>query len=260
MPFPEVDRIRYKKKPLTDVICQFRFPPILKIDSVTPAEFQEVIRERFPLFIEKQEIIQHNLGLVPTDALQQFLGKSSIIKNYEFYTPDEASKVNLTRTFIALSAQKYTQWEEFLDNFIYALKPFLGIYKSPFFTRIGLRYVDVFNRSNLDLKGVDWSELLDTNYLGLLASNIKDRIQNFENSYEITLSDDTSIARVIISQIIEVNTQEKCIKLDADFSTTKRIHPEEAIEKLNYLHLRATRLIRQFIKPKLHEAMGPENI
>ncbi len=260
MPFPEVDRIKYKKNPLTDVICQFRFPPVLKIDAVTPAQFQDVIRGRFPLFLEKQEVIQHNLGLVPADALQQLLGKSSIIKNYEFYSADEISKVNLTRTFIALSTHKYSHWGEFFDNFTFVLDPFLGIYNSPFFTRIGLRYVDVFNRSNLNLTGVEWSELLDSHYLGLLASDLKERIHNFENSYEIRLSDDISIARIIISQIIDVNTQEKCIKIDADFSTTQRIPPKDALEKLNYLHLRATRLIRQFIKPRLHEALEPEKL
>ena len=49
MPFPEATRVIYHKNPLTDVICQLRFPPILKIDSEIPSLFQDTIREQYPL-------------------------------------------------------------------------------------------------------------------------------------------------------------------------------------------------------------------
>jgi len=42
----------YAKNPLEMVICQVRFPAILKISSEPPADFQEALRREYPLFRE----------------------------------------------------------------------------------------------------------------------------------------------------------------------------------------------------------------
>ena len=49
MPFPDAKRIIFRKNPLTEVVCQLRFPPILKIDAEVPANFQEAIRTEFEI-------------------------------------------------------------------------------------------------------------------------------------------------------------------------------------------------------------------
>src|SRR5437868_11791362 len=41
MDFPAVERIVFENNPLTEVICQLRFPRVLVIDERLPAEFQE---------------------------------------------------------------------------------------------------------------------------------------------------------------------------------------------------------------------------
>ena len=50
MIFPDTPRETYRHNPLKEVICQLRFPPILKITTASPAEFQEKIRSNFPLY------------------------------------------------------------------------------------------------------------------------------------------------------------------------------------------------------------------
>jgi uncharacterized protein (TIGR04255 family) len=103
MVFPKAPRVIYKKNPLDRVICQLRFPPILRIDTGIPAQFQERIRKEFPDFCEKEELI------LPQQIRQEFpvelLGRimPSQTKNYEFSSENAVWKVNLTRTFIALS-------------------------------------------------------------------------------------------------------------------------------------------------------------
>src|SRR5207248_11509769 len=47
--FPPSPRIIFAAAPLTEVVAQVRFPPILKIEQ-TPADFQERIRAAFPFF------------------------------------------------------------------------------------------------------------------------------------------------------------------------------------------------------------------
>src|SRR5512133_4231716 len=103
MPFPKVKRVIYRHNPLDQVICQIRFPPILKIDAQIPSEFQDRVRKHFPSYSESlqwdvevpagavsQSVVQ--LGqvpqsLVPVEMLQQVL-KPSGIKNYEFTSED----------------------------------------------------------------------------------------------------------------------------------------------------------------------------
>src|SRR5256885_3722562 len=58
--FPDSPRVIYGKAPLTAVICQLRFPPILRIESTVPADFQERVRTQFPLLDRPVQI-----GLTP---------------------------------------------------------------------------------------------------------------------------------------------------------------------------------------------------
>ncbi|HQU44113.1 MAG TPA: TIGR04255 family protein, partial [Pirellulales bacterium] len=53
MPLPEFPRVIYGKNPLEVVICQLRFPPILRIGAELPAEFQERIRKDYPEFRDR---------------------------------------------------------------------------------------------------------------------------------------------------------------------------------------------------------------
>ena len=55
MPFPEAERVVYRQNPLDRVVCQLKFPPILKIEREIPVEFQDRIRKDFPGFYEKRE-------------------------------------------------------------------------------------------------------------------------------------------------------------------------------------------------------------
>ena len=48
MLFSDRPRSHYPNAPIHEVICQLRFPTILTINTVEPADFQEAIREDFP--------------------------------------------------------------------------------------------------------------------------------------------------------------------------------------------------------------------
>ena len=42
--FSNDERVIYAKRQLVEVICQLRFPEILKIEAHEPADFQDAIR------------------------------------------------------------------------------------------------------------------------------------------------------------------------------------------------------------------------
>src|SRR5688572_28624795 len=102
MPFPEARRSLYKNNPIELVVCQLRFPPILRIDAELPVAFQDKVRTTFPDFGESSEFrIDVPTGVgdqIPPEILRQVI-QSSAIKNYEFTSADGQWKINLTRTF-----------------------------------------------------------------------------------------------------------------------------------------------------------------
>ena len=55
MLFSDRPREHYPNSQLREVICQLRFPTILTINNIEPADFQETIREAFPQYIRKEE-------------------------------------------------------------------------------------------------------------------------------------------------------------------------------------------------------------
>lgn len=261
MPFPEVPRVIYQKNPLDQVICQLRFPPILKIDAEIPAKFQDRIREYFPNYSETSELkIEFSQGKkqsVPPEIIRQML-QSSGIKNYEFLSEDGLWKINLTRTFIALTANKYQRWEQFKEKLILPLDALIELYSPSYFSRIGLRYVNIIKRSGLELTDVNWNELLKPYVLGILASDVGDHVQNFENRYEIGLSDKESIVRMVTGFVESVDSAEVCYMIDSDFYNEGKTQIEATTEILDYFNIRGSRLFQWCITERLHQAMEPQ--
>jgi len=263
MPFPEAKRVVYHKNPLDRVICQLRFPPILKIDTELPAKFQESIGNDFPEFREKEEAIlplpQIEQWEIPWDTLRNIMPTK--IKNYEFVSEDKLWHVNLTRTFVALTSLKYERREQFQQKLKIPLKALVEIYKPAYFSRIGLRYVDIIKRSLLNLGNVNWDKLLKPYILGLLGSNeVCSNIKSFEAKYEIQLADNGGIARVITGLVDWEEKSEKCFMIDTDFFITERTEIGDAVGKLDSFHIRASRLIQWLITERLHKAMEPEEL
>lgn len=264
MPFPEMKRIIYRQNPLDQVICQLRFPPILRIDAEIPADFQDRIRKNFPNLTEvtdySPDTLQAFQRQVSIETMTQYL-RSFNSHNYEFSSEDSIWKVNLTRTFLALTTGRYTRWETFKEKLRGPFEALLAIYQPTSFTRIGLRYIDVIRRSELGLDGVGWQELLQPYILGLLGAPIVGHhIQTHESSDEIALSDHESMVRVVTRFVEHRVSREQCFMIDSDFHTTKKVDITETIDKLDFFNTRASRLIQWCITDRLHTAMEPETL
>lgn len=263
MLFPEVPRVIYEASSLLEVICQLRFPAILKIDNEVPADFQDIIREEFPNFIDKAQI-SFGVGPLVKDQIEsgalisELPSQSS--KNYEFNSEGEKWKVNLARNFLALSSRDYKRWEEFKTYLNIPLNSLIGNYAPSHYSRIGLRYRNVIKRSAIGLDNIDWNELLQTHILGILDySEVCKNVQSFENRHDIRLSENGDFVRLVTMLVrLDDDDDEVCFLIDADFYNIGRFDLEGSIEKLDYFNKEATRLFRWCISERLHEAMKPK--
>ena len=160
------ERCVYQNSPLGEVICQLRFPEILKIGTEVPATFQDAIRDEFPRYSSRMESPAPRITGTPGNMTLQNQPQTI---NYQFLSEDGVWRVNLTSRFISLSCNHYTCWEDFAKKLDKPLAAFIQLYKPAYFERVGLRYVNFISRKALDLEETPFRELISPAYLGPLS-------------------------------------------------------------------------------------------
>lgn len=259
-PLPESGRVIYEKNPLVQVLLQLRFPPILRIATEPPSAFQERIRGEYPLLTEQQpNVLGLPVGLPPSlaQAVQATL-PMNIAVGYEFASGGGDWKVNLSRDFLSLSTSEYRRWEEFRKHLDSPLAAMTDLYAPSFFTRIGLRYQDLIERSSLGLSEAPWSELIQPHICGALA--LPDVAPAVETTYGQALLRFPKFAgkvRMNFGIVQKPDSAEDCFLIDSDFFTDERIDIAHASDILDYFNRQSGKLFRWCIKDRLHDALQP---
>lgn len=260
-------RSRYAKCPLTEVVCQLRFPAILSIDKDLPAQFQEQVRTDYPEYtanIERQQqvdFVATPAGLITQPAIQQ----ESM--NHSFTSADGEWRINLTGSFLALSTSAYDKWEDFRDRLWLPVEALARSYSPAYYTRVGLRYVDVYDRKKLGLQEVPWKDLLNEQILGMAAApSDESDIQTVSQYAEIKLDEYDAIMRVVTGLGAAPGglnqPAQDAFVVDTDTFSMRRFPiGKDGIEGcLNFMHDNSTDYGRWMVSKKLFEAMKPEKI
>lgn len=245
----------YDKNPLEEVICQLRFPQILRIDSELPAQFQERIRREFPVYSEDESIS------VPANFPAELRG---LIK-LQFATPPSTRRfsssdgkwtVSLSSEFLALSTTAYVRWEDFRIRLRTPLDALVEVYGPSFFSRLGLRYRDLIRRSKLGLSAVAWNELLRPHIAAELTAS---KVPVVEARHQVIFLIEAE-RRARLLHGLQKQDDEECYTIDADFFTEGRTEIPDAERVLTDFNREARRLFGWCITPRLHEAMAPRAI
>lgn len=258
--FKDCERCQYKKSQLVEVICQLRFPTILSISARDPSDFQEAIRDTFPIYTKGEDVLPPKVVGTPGNMK---LREQERVVNYQFLSADRKWKVNLTNSFISLSTQAYTRWEDFAKQLDKALAKFIEIYRPAFFSRVGLRFINAFSRRALSLEQVPLSELLTAGYLGVLAEEDvqEQQVPVFTQESEMLLSGGcrlklrTGFAKVKVNQ---VEDKELKFMLDIDLFMMGNVPVAHSAAALQTVHLQADRVFRGAITDTLHDALEPQ--
>jgi uncharacterized protein (TIGR04255 family) len=253
--FPDSPRFIYAKAPLTDVICQLRFPPILRIESDPPADFQDRIRAIFPLLERGAQHVGLAQGLPP--EILKMIGSATGGTHYIFRTEDQTFSLTLAPDWLALSTKKYDRWEAFRKLLIPPLEALVDFYKPAFFTRIGLRYQNAINRAALGLKAHPWVDLLIPSILGALVEpQFEANVIEVRKTIRANFPDRTGGVFVQHGFGGDSGRDRNTYLLDFDFYTEKT-EVDNAVAILDDFHTRAGRAFRWCIRPVLHERLEP---
>lgn len=256
--FPASPRVIYRKSPLTQVICQLRYPSVLKIESGTPAEFQDRIRNAFPFF-ERANVANIGVGQqLPAELAQVFA--QHVMTNYVFRSEDKTAEIHLSPDAISLTSRAYRRWEEFKELLGLPLNSLIDIYKPSFFSRIGLRYVNAIDREPLQLKLRPWSSLLRAEVLGELSiSELEANVEEARRVLRVRGKDPNSSFLLQHWLNLMPNSQHSYV-IDFDFYNDGKTECQNAGSTLDALNSRAGKAFRWCITDELHEALDPERL
>lgn len=258
--FSQQPRFHYGASPLSEVICQLRFPDILSISATPPAAFQEAIREDYPEYTLRKDVPPPKVMGTPGHFT---LENPPTVVNYQFSSADGAWRINLTSNFISLSCGRYSGWEEFAARLDKPLAAFIRLYKPAYFQRVGLRYINFISRSRLSLEGIPFSQLISPCYLGPLME--EDVAENTVSRCGV----DAELAirggcRVKIHAgpglVKQAGKEDKEVKFifDQDLFMPGQLPVNLSAGALQTLHAQADAIFRGAITETLHNAMEPE--
>lgn len=259
MPFPNAARVLYTRNPLVEVICQLRFPTILRVGSDAPVAFQDRVRDEYPEFRQKPEI---SLGLpreisdmLPQEVLSLISGprRASV---YDFVSKDGHWTIGLAADFIALSTNQYVRWEAFLERLRFASQALMAVYQPSHYVRVGLRYRNIIDREALALGVTPWAMLLQPHIAGELSAleNEAD-ILDVTKTLVIKLPEHDSQVRMQHGTVLRENRV--CYFIDNDFFTHGKTELDDAEGILRYFNQQSGRAFRWSITDALHRALEP---
>jgi uncharacterized protein (TIGR04255 family) len=266
MRFPDYERVIYERNPLNEVICQLRFPSILKVTSQQPVEFQEKLRDVYSNLVINRPVEVPIPSISPElktvlDSLNQMLASET---SYMFTSEDSQWQVSLSKDFISLSTKSYRKYEEFHERFKYVLEIFEELYKPSSYIRIGLRYQDLILPSSLDVEP-DWKLLIKEHLIPELYS--EELASSVKSMQKVIMLEFEGGKANLRHGILEVNdpdreiVNEQAYFIDTDFFTEERVVGAENVYKyLAKFNNLAGKLFRWSITDELHRILKPQPV
>lgn len=265
MALPETDRELYRHNPLAEVVAELRFPPILRIEAESPAQFQEAIRESYPFYRQVMTAGQLPPNVpAPVRNLIQSMGAAAGPVQHLFEAHDRTLSIVLSREALILKTSSYARWEDFRSRLDRLRATFERQYQPISYTRVGLRYVDIVRRSILGLNDVPWSDLLKPHIAGeLSADEFGENIDSMSRQLHCRLQgEDSFLALKTGIALAEAGTpggiKEKCFLIDSDFHTHRPTELTNVMAVLDTFNRASGNLFRWAIQPRLRRALDPQ--
>ena len=257
-------KVKYTKCPLVEVTYQLSFPAILSIEAKDPVDFQEEIRDKYPIY--NQQIEQQNEVIVnmENDKANAVFNQQPVRKLHQFISEDQQWRITLAKDMLAISTIHYNTWEDLNSKATDIISSFVRQYKPAYFTRIGLRYIDAIERSLLGLDEVPWDELLQPHLCGCLGYRSDGEVKIRSSNVNAEVAFDNIFVN-IASGIGTVdhhdgNSPSEAFILNCDYYISNKIRTTDLSDASAKLHDRSHTFFRESITDKLHNAMEPKEI
>lgn len=250
LPFPHQADVPLERAPVAEVVCQVRFPPILRIAREEPSDFQEKVRGRFP----ELEIEQSLLVRLPNNV-SEGLQTEPRPKIYRFHAPDRQTTISLGVNFYALSTTRYTHWPDFLNDLMLAHTALQAVYQPAYAIRLGLRYIDRFTLANTGYTSTnDIRSLFRPELVAPIAGELWEPTDNYLSQH--LLQDDDG-ARLALRFGYRVEEAEPGFILDFDYYQEGQLALDDLAARCDRYHTAIYNAFRWCLLPEALQVFQP---
>ncbi|MCX2545367.1 TIGR04255 family protein [Pseudomonas sp. COW5] len=135
---------RYKRNFLKQAVCELRFPTLMELgEQRPPASFVKALRKDYPLLELNNEF---TLGIGSTNT-----GSSNI---HILRSTKGGWSISLKENALSIETTSYSGFDNLRERVLQVLEAAEKVIDSDFFTRIGLRYINVLKSEEEDI--INW--------------------------------------------------------------------------------------------------------
>jgi len=233
---PSVEPALFAKNFLRQAVCELRFPTLFELEgSRPPASFAKALRKDYPTYQGNDDV-----SVGPNGVDKAHL--------HVFGSLKPGWNVTLRAASVTLETTKYISFEDFLKRLAVVVKAASEVIDSEYFTRIGLRYINVIPVGTDRVS--DW---LNPDLVGLHSSEIFGGAVEFSGR----IAGPAELGGYLLNHGLagEASTRRKEYVIDMDFFT-QDVEVGQAVSVVETLHKQEFELFSWTLGAKAREYLA----
>lgn len=233
---------KYRKAPIVESVCEFRFQPDEAWDKSFPTKIHEHLHETFPK--RSEEVVVQPASLENPNYVTR-------LSRY-----DERALVLIDVDRIAISQLKpYVTWKEFLPVIQQALSAYHSVVNPKEIHRIGLRYINLIEIPSQQINPANYF-----NFSPSLQWPTPLSVESFFVGLQIPFFEKRDILTMQLTSAVSEQPETSAVVLDLDYALGKsgEIALDDSSDWLNEAHLHVENAFENCIKDSLRELFDQE--
>lgn len=172
-----VEPVEFGRNFLKQVVCELRFPTLLEVEPPALARFQRATRKVLPWY---DALASANVSVAGGSA------QSRVVQQHRFQTKQRNWAVLLTPDRLVFDTSRYTAFSGLAALLEDVLPAAVDVIDTPFFTRLGLRYVNAVPVVNE--RGAPLTDAINADLVGALAAGVFGEVSHYVQEVQGKLS------------------------------------------------------------------------
>jgi uncharacterized protein (TIGR04255 family) len=237
---------KYRKPPIVEAVCEFRFQPGRAWDRAFPNQIYDKLKADFPKNRTVQSF-QASLNF----ALKEMKQQINLSDALQVLREDEKAVVTIDVDRLAISQLKpYTTWKEYLPLINQALSVYQEIVQPKGLHRLGIRYINLIEINSALVQLENY-----LNFYPALQWDLTDDYEAFVIGMQFPFDENRDCLKMQLSNGDSVDPEMSAFVLDLDYFTNQSgiIGFEGVPDWLENAHLRVEAAFEGCIKDSLRE-------
>lgn len=200
--------IKYRKPPIVEVVCEFKFVPTGTWDLAIPGLVFEQLKKHFP-YRRTIRGLQTKTSIEAQEIRQGF----NLTELSRFLRQDEAAFVQVGSNLLSINHVKpYPTWEVYKPMILKGLKAYSGVANPGGLQRIGLRYIN-----RIETIGEPVSLRAYLNFRPYIGPKLPREVSDFLMGIQTYYDDGRDVLRLQLASTDSENPETTAFLLDLDY-------------------------------------------